>query len=295
MLDKMSYRLNYRGGTDQIDRMNSDKLKSLESAMKYSYQSATINILPQQRLYKCLINPDKLSMDVDNKILSIPYYDEIREGSIIWWSETDSYWLVYLRHLEETAYFRASLRRCHHQVELEDGSFYWVYIRGPVEQSIVWQQGGGNYLNKLNNTLVMYITKDTVTDAYFHRFAKVKIEGNTWEVQAVDRLSTPGIIEVALKEDFNNSFAEIQSQDPVAEANAYITGSLEVYPYDTVEYSTEEEGEWTLNMPKRNMVKIVKQAPTAIKLFIATGKSGEFTLSHSSHEEAVAAIKIKSL
>ena len=128
MLDKMKSRLDYRGGKDQIDRMNSDKLKSLESAMKYSYQSATINILPQQCLCKCLINPDKLSMDVDNKILSIPYYDEIREGSVIWWSETDSYWLVYLQHLEETAYFRASLRRCRNQVELNGGKKYWVYI-----------------------------------------------------------------------------------------------------------------------------------------------------------------------
>lgn len=363
--NNLGIRLNYRGGAKQLDRMNIDKLKSLKKALLYSYQAATI-ILLDGREFRCLINSDKLNLDLDNKILSIPFKgvrlnspllpappqeddsnsgesgegtwedmedlvtiltlsDEgqwenmgdsneevsnedsseqgylqeedinIKEGDVIQWKENNSYWIIYLQYLEETAYFRANLRRCHHQVELENGSFYWVYIRGPVEQSIVWQQGGGNYLNKLNNTVVMYITKTKETEEYFHRFAKVKINGDTWEVQAVDKLSTPGIIEVALKEDFNNSFSEAQNQDHFISTNDYITGSLEVYPYDTVEYSTKQEGKWTLKMPKQNMVKIIEQTPTIIKLFIATGRSGEFTLSHSSHKDAIAAVKIKSL
>lgn len=305
LFDKMAFRLNKRGGEEQINRMNEDKLKSLESAIKYSYQSAKIGITfagEEEIFVDGLINPDKLSLDLDNKILSIPFEAGIQEGDVIAWhqreeKEEPSYWLVYLQHLEETAYFRASLRRCRHQVELNGGRKYWVYIRGPVEQSVIWQQTQGNYVNKLNNTLVMYITKDAVTDNYFHRFAKVKIEGNTWEVQAVDRLSTPGILEVALKEDFNNDYEDAETQVQDLNTNSMIQGPAEVYPYETVTYTVKNEGEWAVVSSKAK-IKIVEKTGTSIKLFIASGKSGNFTVSHSIPGEAIAAvatITIKSL
>ena len=221
----MKTRLNFLGGKDQQSRMNKDKLKSLKAALRYSYQAATM-ILSDGREFKCLINPNKLSVDLDNKILSVPFKDiclnekedntsskheveiNIKEGDVIEWKENGSHWIVYLQRLEETAYFRADLRRCRYQVKLNNGSLYWVYVRGPVEQSLIWEQNSGNYVNKLNNTLQIYITQNQETLDYFHRFSKIKLNGNTWEVQAIDTISTPGIIEVSLKEDFNNTRSE---------------------------------------------------------------------------------------
>ena len=54
--------------------MNLDKLKSLKKALLYSYQSATAQ-LSDGREFRCLINPDKLKTDYDNKIISIPFED----------------------------------------------------------------------------------------------------------------------------------------------------------------------------------------------------------------------------
>ena len=380
-INNMKTRLGYLGGNSQIERMNKDKLRSLKKALLYSYQAATA-ILSDGREFRCLINPNKLSLDLDNKILSIPFIDcplnggqgtsadiedsdnhsqegvweemedlvatlslidegweemvpeedvedlpdpendviipegeqevGIKEGDVITWKENSSRWIVYLRRLEETAYFRADIRRCRYQLTLGNGSKYWVYVRGPVEQSILWTQTSGNYFNKLNYTLVMYIQQNEETLKYFRRFKKVMINGQPWEVQATDSISTPGIIEVSLKETYNNTIEdniekaveEATKKEVVKEQNTnepYIYGSIEVYPYDVKHYEIKNYGggSWSIwNESRSNLVKLKNISDKEVDLHIITGKSGKFTLIYESNEGKVIAaldIQIKSL
>ena len=313
-LNKLKTRLNYAGGTDQLSRMNQDKLKSLTKALLYSYQAATAE-LQDGREFRCLINPNKISLDLDNKILSIPFEDiclsdyetegyqetAIKEGDVFKWKENGTHWLVYLRRLEETAYFRAEIRRCKYEATLENGSKYWIYVRGPVEQSIVWSQGGGNYVNNLNNTIIIYITKNEETENYFHRFSKMEIDGKPWEVQAKDSISTPGIIQVALKETFSNTPEKdiekavelaIDKEDTIKEEGIYISGLSEVYPYDERVYKLEnyhgEPGVWTVvSESRKNIIKLKNISSTSITVQIVTGKSGSFTLGYKVNNEIV--------
>ena len=152
-LDNMQTRINYSGGKRQVDRMNENKLKSLKKALLYTYQSATA-LLADGREFKCLINPDKLKNEYDNKIISIPFKDiclnadrvgktsegeveiGIKAGDVFTWKENNSDWLVYLQRLEETAYFRAEIRRCRYTVKI-NGVQYKVYACGPREEEIV--------------------------------------------------------------------------------------------------------------------------------------------------------------
>jgi hypothetical protein len=217
------------GGINQQKRMNIDKLRSLKKALLYSYQAATA-VLADGREFRCLINPNKLSVDLDNKILSIPFEDYcvngipedepnidtsdlgfetgidvegiwndmvpvdslpdsipgkapicgmqvigLKEGDVIEWKENGSHWLIYLQRLEETAYFRADLRRCRYQIELENGSRYWVYVKGPSEKNINWKQSSGIYFNKLNYTLQLYITHCVITPFEKNGLSKFKL------------------------------------------------------------------------------------------------------------------------
>lgn len=326
--NNMKKRLNYLGGQNQQVRMNKDKLKGLKKALLYSYQAATA-ILSDGREFRCLINPNKLSVDLDNKILSIPFKDiclnadkigitsqgevetGIKEGDVIEWKENNSHWIVYLQRLEETAYFRADLRRCRHQIFLENGNKYWVYIRGPVEQSLIWMQGSGNYVNKMNNTLQIYITQNEETLKYFHRFSKIKMNGNTWEVQAVDSISTPGIIEVTVKEDFNNSPKDnldkaVQESIDIIQVEEkkeeYIHGPTEVYPYETHSYelknSNIKDGIWQISkLSRKNAAKIISSEGLMTTVSILTGKSATIQLDFISTEGKVITlpIEIKSL
>ena len=143
----MKKRLAYRGG-DTEGRLQKDKLNAFKQALWNSYQAETA-ILADGREFKCLINPDKLKPEYDNKIISIPFEDYclnsndkerqvigMKPGdSFIWKSRTghaDTKWLVYLQHIEEDSYFRAEIRKCDYEFEI-NGNKYPIYVRGPVE------------------------------------------------------------------------------------------------------------------------------------------------------------------
>ena len=161
-LDNMKTRLKYYGGNRQIDRMNEDKLRSLKRALLYSYQSATAK-LADGRKFRCLINPDQIKNQYDNKYISIPFKDiclnemeldptitkpkkttdglqeiGMKPGDIFTWEENNTDWLVYLRRFEETAYFRAEIRRCKYEVDV-DGTKYKCYVSRPSTNEIDWR------------------------------------------------------------------------------------------------------------------------------------------------------------
>lgn len=299
LTDNLSIRLGYAGGAKQQTRMIEDKLRSLKKALIYSYQSGTI-VLEDGREFRGLINPDKLKNDYDHKILSIPYKDiclnkeqvdnettiqgqeeiGLSGGSVFKWKETDSYWIIFLQHLEEQAYFRAEIRRCRYEVVIND-HVYKIYVRGPVETTIPWNQKKQITWNNMNNSLFAYITKNEETLDYFHRFAKVEIDGKPWEVKAKDSFAGDGIIELSLTEAYTNpledeylpKFEEVEN-DPSA---AYIEGNNNIYPYDVETYTINNTigGEWSLDT---NKVKIIEETETSVTIEVLTGKTLDFNL-----------------
>jgi hypothetical protein len=315
-LDNLNKRISYRGGADQVDRMKEEKLRTLKKALLYSYQAATA-ILEDEREFKCLINPNKMSTDVDDKVISIPFEDiclnadkvgkttegietiGLKAGDTFEWKENGTHWIVTLQYKNELAYFRAQIRECKEQVEI-NGHKYWCYVRGPVEQTLVWQQVEGNRLNQLNYTLLMYITNNEETEQYFHRFSKVEIAGKPWEVQAVDNISTVGIIEIALKETFQNTIEKenLQEQEePVVDKTAIcIIGDKIIRPYDIKEFKIQNisGGNWSLEDTKKAVIK--SQTDTSALVEVLTGKSGNITLKYKYNDtEILFPITIKSL
>lgn len=321
-LENMKARINFHGGNQQ-ERMNNDKLKSLKKALIYSYQSATAK-LADGREFRCLINRNKLSLDLDDKIISIPFKDVclnsdkvgtttegiveigLKEGDVFEWKENGSHWIVFLRRLEETAYFRADIRRCRYEVTLDNGNKYWAYVRGPVEQQIAWSQVSGNYYNKLNYTLMLYLPYNEETAKYFHRFNKVTISGRIWEVQGIDDLSTPGMIQVHLKETFNNTIetnVEKAVQDSInvdiidEKEETYIHGPAEVYPYDVKTYEIKnyngKAGSWFKEDESRaGIVRLDNINEKSVDVSILTGRSGSFVLTYQTEDGIIASLNV---
>lgn len=320
-LETMKERINYNGGKEQESRMNADKLRTLKKALLYSYQAATARLI-DGREFRCLINPDKLKTRYDEKIISIPFFDiqlnpELKEskkfqktskgeeeigmkpGDVFTWKETNTDWLVYLRRYEETAYFRAEIRKCDYEIEVNDKK-YKVYIGGPDESAIIWNKVKKIEWNDLNYSLTMYITKDKNTEEFFRRFTKVEINKRPWEVQAVDTMSQDGIIIVALKETYENSIEKAVEKEKVDTyvdlTQPYIKGPETVYPYDVVAYYIKNAagGEF---VAEGSGFEIASQDAEHIKLGIVTGKSGSFTLKYKrlDMEDIVLPITIGSL
>lgn len=291
--ENLKNRLKYAGGSDQETRMNMDKLRTLKKALLYSYQAATA-VLSNGKEFRCLMNPNKLGIEFEEKIISIPFEDtclntkqiestNLKVGDVFKWKENGSRWLITLKKDEETAYFRAICRKCRFEIEINKQK-YWVYVRGPVEQSVLWTQKNGNYFNKLNYSLIMYITKDENTEDFFNRFKVIYLKGKPWEVQAVDSITSEGLIEIALKETYENSveknLPEIVVTNIDNSEEPYINGAAQVRPYDTVVYTVENtdllNGNWEISNSK---AKILSVNDNKVKIEIVTGRSGNFVLS----------------
>ena len=306
-LEMLKKRLRYQGGNQQ-QRFIKDKLNGLKKALLYSYQAATA-ILSDGREYRCLINPDKNKPAYDNKIISIPFKDiclnapkvgktwqgesftNLKAGDVFEWKQTHTHWLVYLRYIQEDAYFRAQIRRCDQQVKINDKS-YWVYLRGPTQTSIEWTQKAGVEWNTLNYSLVMYITAEQNTNEYFERFKKVKVldprynTQKTWQVVGVDPYYGDGIIQVFLDEYFENPIADAvaaqkkkqPSGDIPDQTTAYIQGPTQVQQYSKAYYEIHnaENGHWYLKW--KNKEQDLKSDLNIVPLNVSIGELGTFTL-----------------
>jgi len=93
-----------------------------------------------------------------------------------------------MQYSEETAYFRAEIRKADEEIEIividDDGSestkTYRGWMTGPNETSALWNIKKDITWNDMNYTKLLYITKDENTLAFFNRFDRVVINGKTW-------------------------------------------------------------------------------------------------------------------
>ena len=291
--DRMSTRINYLGGKSADCRLNKGKLKSMLSSQQNSYQAEWIT-LNNNKKWRCLINPDKLKEDYDQKEISIEFEAGLQEGDTFYWDRTKTYWITYLQDYAEEAYFRAAIRRCNYSIDINKNK-YWVCLRGPVETSLIWRQKHSIESNDLNYTLIVYITKNEETEAFFKRFQIVKFDNHNWRVAAVDRYSQRGIIEVYLDEYFDNidednmiipEIQEFGRRDP------HIDGPqiVEVFG-EEIEYSIKNasNGKFVVNS---NKVKIVKSDENTLVLNILTGKADSFIISYIREGEEDITLKV---
>ena len=296
ILNNLRTRVEYMG-ENRDERLNAGKLKSLQAALKDSYQAEWITL--RDNPYRCLINQRKLTEDYDEKVISIEFNAGMKEGDTFYWDRTKSFWLVYLQQFTEEAYFRANIRRCDYEVEVND-EYYPVYVRGPVQEGEEWNKKHNLVWNSLNYTLLMYIPKNEETNEFFKREQKLKFEGNNWKVVAVDRYSQRGILEVYLQEDFNNPMEEEMipiEVEPVYSRRPYIDGPQIVKPYDSslvYEIKNSSSGTFVVNSKK---VKIISADSSQLVLEILSGKSGEFEIRYQvfGAEDVVLPVHIVSL
>lgn len=201
------------GGPAQQSRMIIDKRKTLDRVIKYSYQGAFIQRIGEKtKPAPALINPNKLKQDYDDKILSIGFEYDFQPGDIFEWCQTGTYWLIYLQDLTELAYFRGDIRKCSHQIvwidEQNEEHKTYAAIRGPVETKINYIQKHTISLDEPNYSLniLMPLTDESLN--YFKRYNKFYLQNDNkkvcWRVEAVDWISTPGILEITAVEYYAN-------------------------------------------------------------------------------------------
>lgn len=315
-INEMSKQLNYHGGYFQQNRQIKDKRKSLEKALLYSYQGAFVkkyypegDKTKEAQVVRALINPNKLSQDYDDKIISIGFEHEFQTGDIFEWVDTNTYWLIYLQESTEIAYFRGDIRKCRYQISWQDDGQIkstFAAIRGPVETKIDYIQKHDISIDTPNYSLSILLPKNEDTLKQFKRYSKFYLQNIEeqrnvcWRVEAVDSISTPGILEITAMEYYANEMEDDLEKGIVgglieeiknpnnAEIEDAIIGETFIKPKVTYQYYFNGSllSEWGVD--KKNLpLKIERIDEYTINLMWDSSYSGQFVLSYGDYQKTI--------
>ena len=307
-VNSQATRLRQMGGNQQQERMIKDKRRSLDRAVWYSYQAAEVRKIETKRDDKpirALINPNKLKQDYDDKILSIGFEYGFKCGDIFEWIGTNTYWLIYLQDLTELAYFRGDIRKCSYQISWKDeeNQTYTTYaaIRGPVETKINYIQKHDISLDNPNYSLNLLLPLNDHTIKYFKRYRKFYLKDNStcWRVEAVDAISTPGIIEISAVEYYAN-----ETEDDISKG--IVGGLIEEMkdPNNKIEtiigetfikikksYEYEFDGtlaaEWHVDHKYPVLIEPDINDPRKVTIKWCSAYSGQFELFYGNHSKII--------
>lgn len=313
-IGNVAQQLNAMGGFPQQDRMIRDKYYSLLRALKYSYQGAWIKKLDnyiekdniqEKEPIRALMNPNKLKMDYDDKILSVPFDAGIKIGDIFEWVNTGTYWLVELQDLEELAYFKGEVRKCTYQISWQDeGIVHSTYaaIRGPVETKINFVKKHGVSIDSPNYSLYIRMPANEYTLKQFQRYSKfylqdIVTEGRKicWRVEATDSISVPGLLEVTAVEYFANETEDDLEKGIVGglivkkidsdSKDSLIKGEGFIKPKTTYEYEFigDDIGEWSVD--KKDVTLGVNDKKVNLKW--NSNYSGSFELKYGDFSKTI--------
>ena len=315
---EMGHRINTMGGFPQQDRMIRDKYRTLLRALKYSYQSAWVKkqsldyIDEMDEGHTCcnvraLINPNKLKMDYDDKIISIPFEQGFKVGDIFEWVNTGTYWLIQLQDLEELAYFRGEIRKCSYQISWQnDGQQYSTYaaVRGPVETKINFIQKHGISVDSPNHSLNVLMPANEHTLKQFQRYSKFYLQDIgteeqkvCWRVEATDSISVPGILEITAVEYFVNETEDdvdngvvggliVEPISPNTEIiEQTIKGETFIKPKKTYEYHFigTSKGDWKVDREGISLEVFDKK----VQVKWLSNYSGQFNLSYGDFTKTI--------
>lgn len=301
---EQAIKMRFNGGNKQQERMIKDKRRSLDRAVWYSYQAAEVvrTSAEYKKPVKVLINPNKLKQDYDDKIISVGYEYNFKPGDIFEWLGTRSHWIIYLQDVTELAYFRGDIRKCSHQISWEDENgrhSIYAAIRGPVETKINYIQKHGISVDlpNLSLNILMPSTKETLE--YFRRYAKFYLQNNIegsekicWRVEAIDWLSTPGILEINATEYYANKDEDnieegivggliLEPENPnKPEIERAIVGDTFIKPKKTYEYkyNGSENFDWFVEKKYPVVIEEDPLDPKHIFLKWNNTYSGQFDL-----------------
>lgn len=322
--DRQDLSDNQKATLDKLEKEYNFSTTDRDSVKYINFlQQIADSLTSESPCFRALINHDKLKVDYEDKIISIPFSEppvgeteeidtDFHNGTVFKWIHgnkeewtPDTYWIVYMQYSEETAYFRAEIRKADEQIQIitidEDGNentvSYRGWMTGPNETTALWNTKKGVVWNDMNYTKLLYITKDEDTLAYFQRFDRIIINGKPWEVQAYnENYSTSktgdfnsGIIRVALKETYTSTdqfLKETKSAEAAqiqAEAaydakytQARIDGPTAAHPYDILTYKAknyQQPQSWYIS--DNSLVKVLDYTEDTLKLEVISRKANK--------------------
>ena len=266
-LESMKIRLNYWGGATQNNRMIESKLWSFKSARQASYAAAHFTTYPNYDEHKSswgLMNAKTINQDYDTKMVSVEFDSGFKVGTVFKWLETNTYWIIFIDHKTELAYFRGDCRRCDYTASWVDGDRRVqttpMSVIGPSTPSLATSSSMQATLAEdfPNADLKIMVPDNEKNNVFFKRYQTFLLKGITYQVEQVDDLSMPGVIQLNCKEYYGNRIEDDVEENlrnawnvqPIIEESPseyMIEGPDTVKPKFVAEFkSLVSGGEWVL-------------------------------------------------
>ena len=292
-LNTLRKRLEHDGGKP-LERIKQQKLWSLQCALKNDYNSREIET---ESGYKChaLLTRKAIAADYDKEIISVPFDAGLHEGDTFEVLDNGTCYMIYLPDLVEIAYLKSEIIRCRYTIDINDRT-YRLYFKGPTESSVDWSSKNEQYANDLNYSGLIYIKNNDDTKGFFKRFKKIKLAGHTWEIQATDYISVPGIIEIYIKEyytDETEDLPQIIDQDAKMDNKGNIIkdpiqGETKVEPNAEIGYTIadavyDKDIQWSIE----GAAEIVETFKDGKIVKVKSAQSGEYTLTYGDYSLVV--------
>ena len=198
------------------------------------------------------------------------------------------------------AYFKGDIRKCNYEIKWKKGNDIlstYAAVRGPVETKTNSTKVNKTSMDLPSHTLYLMLPATPEVLEYFRRYSKFYLnplkEGDApvcWSIDAIDTISTPGILEVAAVEDYidnqqddvEKGLADIWVEElPKEEENPIIIGDIFIKPkksYD-YKYNGEHNGIWKYDT-RLPINAIISENEKVITLTWKTTYSGEFVLQY---------------
>lgn len=282
----MQQRIRFTGGPNPKDRILQGKKEGFESALLYGAHSQTI--VHNDNEHKVLINDNKLTQNYDEKIISAPHEVKIKTGDIIYWKETNSYWIVYLGDISELAYTNAYMRKCYYEpiVSTSEGP---VKVRAAVfgnEDTLIQSTIKTQVSVDTSKLTLQLLIPNTVENNYiFKRYKKFVLNGVSWEIQAVNSIDLQNILIVYAQEDI--SFIEDKPIENEDMTSGSIKGKLVIKPLEVTTYKVSDNtplNKWAIDNKNISIVNI-KDREITIKW--TSTKSGEFLIGYGDNLQKI--------
>lgn len=301
----MKARLEHQGGQVRQDRMIRDKLNSMLAATRNSYQAAKFLKYPgfeEQSIG--LFNPINITERHDTKMMSVPFEAGYKVGDVFRWVNTDTVWIIFLQEYTELAYFRGECRRCDHEIHWVDKNQQkqstYVSIMGPSNPSLRSIAATLHSIATDHHTssIRVLVSATERNLLFFHRYQEFLLQGTTYEIQNLDTLSMPGIIQLYATEKATNLIDDDVEENirnafnvlPVIDRHPtdfMIEGPPRFKPFEEVTYTVlAAGGTWFIEenhnrKPNEKLpVTILNSDSRSVTLKWDFVKSGNFTLAY---------------
>ncbi len=218
-LDLYRKRLNAHG-TTAVDRLVNRNLEEFRKALAGSYNSE--EVIMDGESHRAIMVDYKLSMETDQKIFSMLHESNLRMGSIIHVLSQDSRWIAVQEDLNNRAYSRFVCKRATTEVSwrnLEDEiCTSWASVTGPTETTIKSESKSGVLFDRLSGKISLWLPQNDDTD-HLKKYDFLMVEKTVWQVASIDKITFPGVLEIALEEAEGNNFLDNMEDNIARDSN----------------------------------------------------------------------------